>query len=293
MELSTFFRGLLTKIEPNTQTVAKAKKAHETLRGELRNDEEISKADPETYLAGSYARDTAIKDIKDVDIILLLDVDHNTTSPEVVVAWLQSVLQNYYSEVNKQGRSVQVVTDSGFQLDVVLSEPMVDKESPIWIPDRDAGRWVASHPKGQIDFGVRRNASTDGCYKPLVKAMKHWRDRLSPEAARVKSYILESLVSQAITSKPDSYAQGVVRILETIDNNYSAYVKAGIVPNIPDPGYPTVNVAKRWQFEEFASFMRNVSLSRTIAVAAFAESDRDRSIALWRKLFGPEFSSET
>jgi hypothetical protein len=292
VELSSFFRGLLTRIEPKAQTVAKAKKAHETLRDQLKNDEEISKADPESYLAGSYARDTAIKDINDVDIILLLDVDHNTTGPEVVVAWLQSVLQNHYSEVNKQGRSVQVVTDSGFQLDVVPSEPMIDKDSPIWIPDRDAGRWVASHPKGQIEFGVKRNASTDGFYKPLVKAMKHWRDRLSPEAARAKSYILESLVSQAITSKPDSYGHGVVRILETIDTNYAPYANAGIVPNIPDPGYPTVNVAKRWRLEEFASFMQSVALSRAIAVAALAEVDSEKSVALWRKLFGPEFSSE-
>jgi hypothetical protein len=284
----------LGAIEPTPEAVTIAKTSHESLRELLRKDDDVSPADPDSYLAGSYARDTAIKDIKDVDIILLINLDHTKTSPDVVVAWLQSVLQKeeyeeLYPTVRAQGRSVRATTASSFELDVVPSVAISHRDGPVWIPDRDAQEWVASHPRGQIAFGVQRNASTDGRYKHLVKIMKHWRDRLTPAAARVKSYILESLVAENITIKPQSYGHGVVRVLQGIDTAYASYVRARIVPSIPDPGYPGVNVAKRWKFAEFAAFMESVVVSRKAAEAALSEPDKERSIALWRRLFGTAF----
>ena len=86
MELDTYFRGLLSKIEPSPTAVKKAKRAHQDVRERLESDEEISAANPDTYLTGSYARDTALGTIKDVDVILLIDLDHNATTPGVVVA---------------------------------------------------------------------------------------------------------------------------------------------------------------------------------------------------------------
>lgn len=291
MELNSYFRGLLASIEPDASSVATAKRSHEDLRSILQTDNDVSQADPDSYLSGSYARDTAIKDIKDVDIIVLIDLDHSKTTPDVVVAWLQSALQKYYPKVRAQGRSVCVTTDSGFLLDVVPSVPLSHRDGPVWIPDRDAGQWVASHPKGQIDFGVQRNASTAGYYKHLVKIMKHWRDRLSPVNAQVKSYVLESLVAEMTTVEPASYGHGVVRILQGIHVSYAPYVSARIVPKIKDPGYSSVNVAKRWKFDEFTAFIDNVAASRTIAEEALDATDRDQSIALWRRLFGAGFES--
>ena len=290
MELNSYFSGLLGAIEPDPTSVTTAKTAHETLRSQLQRDEEASEADPDSYLTGSYGRSTAIKDIKDVDIIVMIDLDHSKTTPEVVVAWVQSILQKYYTKVRAQGRSVGVTTTSGFDLDVVPSVAMSHRQGPLWIPDRDAGAWVASHPKGQIAFGISRNEATEGYYKHLVKIMKHWRDRLTPAASRVKSYILESLVAENIRYKPVSYGHGVQQILRGIEISYTPYVIAKIVPTVYDPGYPTVNVAKRWKFEEFLTFMERVKEGRAIADAALAESDQDSSIALWRRLFGTTFA---
>ena len=110
-----------------------------------------------------------------------------------------------------------------------------------------------------------------------------------PEAARVKSYILETLVAENIPVKPSSYGHGVRQILQGIDTSYSPYLVAKIVPIIHDPGYSLVNVAKRWKFSEFSTFMKRVRESHAIAAAALEESDKDQSIALWRKLFGTAF----
>ncbi len=289
MELNTYFQGLLSNIEPDDQAVAKAKKSHEDLREILKNDEQISDADPDTYLAGSYARNTAINYIKDVDVVLLLKLDHNKTSPDVVVAWVQKSLQDHYLEVIPQGRSVQVRTDSGFELDVVPSVPIGDRNGPILIPDRDVKSWVASHPKGQISFGIEKNKDTDGYYKPLVKIMKFWRDRFSNETAKAKSYILENLVGENLTGQPSCYASGMLLILQNIYQRYAIYLNTRVVPKIMDLGYSSVNVAKRWKFNEFAAFMEEVRKSQIIANSALRSQNEQESIKLWRQLFGTKF----
>jgi hypothetical protein len=289
MELNSYFRGLLSNIEPSPNAVDKAKKAHEDLREFLKNDEEISKADPDSYLSGSYARDTALNSIKDVDVILQIDLDINATAPGVAIAWVQASLHKYYTNVRPQGRSVHVTTDSGFDLDIVPSVPISYRGGPVRIPDRDVQRWVATHPKGQIAFGIEKNKATDGYYKHLVKIMKHWRDRLPTESSRAKSYILESLVAESLISTPQSYGHGAVNILSSIYSRYAPYLKSGVVPKIPDPGYPSVNVAKRWKFQEFSDFMSAVHSARETATSALDEEEKDKSVKLWQKLFGEKF----
>ena len=290
MELATYFSGLLGNIEPNPRVVATAKKSHEKLREQLENDDQVSQADPDTYLSGSYARDTAINDIKDVDIIMVVDLDHNVTSPNLVICWLQDVLQKYYSRVVAQGRSVRVTTDDGFHLDIVPATSISHRSGPVWIPDRDVGRWVSSHPKGQIEFASQRNTDTDGYYKHLVKIMKFWRDRLSSSDARVKSYVLESLVSECILSTPDSYAHAIVHIFQNIYEQYYSYLSSATVPAITDPGYSPVNVAKRWTIQEFLAFLTMVQSSYKVAKAALDSEDQDQSTQFWRKLFGLKFT---
>ncbi len=289
MELNTYFDGLLSNIEPNAENVKIAKKAHEKLRKSLEDDEDVSNAKPETYLSGSYARDTAINDIKDVDIILLIDLDHQKVTPNVVVTWLEGVLLKYYSSVTRQDRSVGVTTDNDFCLDVVPAVPISHRDGPVWIPDREVKNWVSSHPKGQIMFSTQRNNGTGGRYKPLVKIMKFWRDRLANEQAKAKSYILESLVAESLLSEPPSYGQAVADIFNSIYQKYSLYLTSRSVPTISDPGYPLVNVAKRWTFEEFSSFLNEIKSSRAVAKAALDSSDENESVKLWRKLFGLKF----
>jgi len=289
MELPSYFDGLLANIEPDVKAINTAKKEHKGIRELLEKDSQVSRAEPDTYLSGSYARGTAIKDIKDVDIILEIDIDHKTTEPDSAIFWLLQILQGYYSEVRPQGRSVGVTTDSGFDLDIVLATPISHRRGPVWIPDREAKHWVASHPKAQIEFASQKNTDTGGCYKPLVKIMKFWRDRIVKSEAKVKSYILEALVAESLAKEPLSYANAVTDIFRSIDQKYSKFLTLGSVPIIPDPGYPSVNVAKRWTSREFSAFLTEVKDSYVVAAEALNTDDENKSIRLWRVLFGSEF----
>lgn len=290
MELSSNFRALLSAIEPGATDVTDAKAAHEKVRGELRTDKDSKDAHKDTFLSGSYARSTAINDINDVDVICVLDIDHKITETGSVLAWVEGILSRYYTEVRPQGRSVGVKAAKGVWLDIVPATPLSTDDGPLWIPDREAKVWVPTHPKGQIAAEVEKNRITEGFYVQVVKLLKLWRDRLPTESCRLKSYILETLAHQTI-GKPSSLAVGIVNVLEGIERNYGIYRTIATVPSIADPGYLSVNVAKRWSSSEFIDFMTQVKTSAATARSALDCRDEDQSRKLWRSLFGSKFGA--
>ena len=290
MELSGDFKTLVSSIEPGPQHVKDAKAAHEKVRERLRTDDESKEAHKDTYLSGSYARSTAINDIKDVDVICVLDIEKTITPPEVVLAWIHAILARYYAETKRQGRSIGVGAAKNVWLDIVPTCPMSTNDGPLWIPDREAHEWVQSHPKGQIAAAADQNKATAGYYVQVVKLMKFWRDRLPTKSCQPKSYILEVLVHSTI-GYPSSHAAAVVNVLEGIVRTYGAFAKTNNVPSIPDPGYPSVNVAKRWTSTEFDDFMGQVRSSAGIARHALNEGDETESRKHWRKLFRGQFGN--
>jgi len=288
VELVSDFRAFLSLLQPGDEDVTAAKAAHEKVRDTLRTDSESKDAHKDTFLSGSYARRTAINDINDVDVICVLDIDHTITTPEVVLAWIQGVLARYYKETRPQGRSVGANAAKNVWLDIVPATPVSAEDGPLWIPDRDAHQWVQTHPKGQIDAGFNKNKTTNGYFVQTVKLLKSWRDRLPTKSCQLKSYILETLIRQTIGS-PSSLAAAVVNVLEGIERSYGTYCNTNLVPNISDPGYSSVNVAKRWPAEEFNDFMVQVKSAAARARSAFNSSDETESRKLWRQLFGSKF----
>jgi len=288
VELNGSFGTYLSSIEPTGDAVDDAVEAHEEVRGHLKKDEQTKDAHKDTFLSGSYARHTAINDINDVDVICVVDIDHTITEPEVVLSWLNGVLKDYYSKTRLQGRSIGASHENGVWLDIVPGTPMSADDGPLWIPDRDAKVWVQAHPKGQIAASTAKNKATDGYYVPTAKLLKLWRDRLPTEKSKPKSYILETLIHQTI-GYPSSYARAVVNVLEGIENSYGWYRGTGMVPQLPDPGYPSVSVAKRWSSDDFSAFLDQVKPAAQSARQAFDATDEAESKKLWRKLFGSSF----
>lgn len=288
MELASDFSAFLSSIQPGEDNVTAAKTAHETVRERLRTDEESKEAHKDTFLSGSYARRTAINEINDVDVICILDLDHRITEPEVCLAWIQGILARYYKETKRQGRSVGANAAKGVWLDIVPATPVSTDDGPLWIPDREAREWVQTHPKGQIAASLNKNKSTNGYYVQVTKLLKFWRDRLGTDPCNPKSYILEALIHGTIGC-PSSHAQAIVNVLEGINQTYGSYRNLDNVPVISDPGYPSVNVAKRWSSSEFKPFLTNVKNAAAVARSAYDSKDEATSRKLWRQIFGSSF----
>ena len=288
MELASDFKALLSSVQPGDTDVADAKAAHEKVREQLRTDSESKEAHKDTFLSGSYARRTAINDINDVDVICILDLDQSITEPEVVLAWIESILGRYYKETKRQGRSVGAQAAKGVWIDIVPATLISTDDGPIWIPDRKAKEWVQTHPKGQISSTNDKNKATNGYYVQIVKLLKFWRDKLPTESCRLKSYILESLIHGSIGS-PSSHATAIVNVLEGVERTYGPYRDLNVVPTISDPAYASVNVAKHWESKDFNDFMKQVKAAAINARKALDNADEAESRKLWRQVFGSKF----
>ena len=158
------------------------------------------------------------------------------------------------------------------------------KTEPLWIPNRDAGKWERTHPLEQIKWTWAKNANCNKHYVNVVKAVKWWQ-RVHHEDDRPKGYPLEHLVGACCPDAITSVAEGVTLTLEAIVANYG--VKQ--VPCLPDHGVPEHNVLDRVSGGEFANFYEHVKEAAQIAREALDTDDKEKSIGKWRELFGSKF----
>ncbi len=303
LNLSDHFDVLLQKIEPDGERAEFARDIPALVRDYLQQHEDIETVEPYSRLAGSYARCTAIKDIKDVDLLLTLDRSYRKKEPEEVLEKVFSVLGGLPEALGssskpvirrRQRRSINVhVDEHDFDLDIVPA--VVDRgiDKPLAIPDRDWSRWVETHPLGYADKLSELNGKHQDKVVPLIKLVKHWRD-VQMCYRRPKSYWLECLVYHLIdngkvTTKRRSYAELFQLVLASIAQDFRQDLEMeGKVPEILDPMLGN-NVAHNWERAAFETFMRRIDESLGWAERAIAEDDEEKAVELWQKVFGEEW----
>jgi len=303
LSLSDHFDVLLQKIEPDGERAEFARDVPALVRDYLKQHEDIETVEPYSRLAGSYARCTAIKNIKDVDLLLTLHRRYRKKEPEEVLEQVFSVLGGLPDALGssskpvirrRQRRSINVHVDEyDFDLDIVpaVVEHGIDK--PLTIPDRDWSRWVETHPLGYADKLSELNGKHQDKGVPLIKLAKHWRDEHMCYR-RPKSYWLECLVYHlinggTISTKGRSYAALFQSVLASIAQDFRQYLEQeGKVPEILDPMLGN-NVAHNWERAAFETFMRRIDESLGWAERAIAEDDKEKAVELWQKVFGAEW----
>jgi len=310
MKLPSYFKEFLGEIEPSPSYKEDQKAGHATLRRRLASDDQFGPIHVNTFLQGSYKRNTAIHPGKDVDIVVVTSLDPAKVTPSEANAFLGKCLRKYYEKVDPQTRSF-AVTLSYVSMDVVLAtshlisaDPTLQKsfskidglelatgwtEHPLLIPDRDLGRWVETDPKRQLAWTTELNEACGGYFVPLVKLLKWWRLECYERPKNPKGYVLERLAGDCVDRSVRDHAEGFLSLLQNLYRAYSGYVSARGVPNLPDPGVPSHNVAQRLSSEDFAVFMEKVTQAMPVARAALEEPDTKKSADLWRKLFGAKF----
>jgi hypothetical protein len=310
MNLPSYFKEFLAEIEPSPSYKEDQKSGHTTLRKRLAGDDDFKTIHVNTFLQGSYKRNTAIHPGKDVDIVVVTSLDSASTSPAAANAILEKCLRRYYGNVTPQSRSFGV-TLSYVSMDVVLAtSPALRKDAGLmesvrmtkeledpsaWIdhslliPDRDRGSWVETDPKQQLQWTTDLNAACGGYFVPLVKLFKWWRKETYQTPKYPKGYVLERFAGECVDRSVRDHGEGFVRLLENLQEKYGALAPTGSVPHLADPGVRSHNVAHRLSADDFKVFISKVAAALAIARAASGESDVQKSAELWRQLFGTKF----
>lgn len=287
------FLDLLKDIEPSTTTVGSCSSAHRTLRSWLAQHSEFSEVHVETFLSGSYKRDTAIRpqiidgELQRPDVDIIVVTNHTRfDEPKVVLDALKKALVDAgYKNLKVNRRSI-AVTLAGVDMDVV---PVIENGLAYLIPDIELKSWLPTNPPGHTQWTINVNKAAGGRFKPLVKLLKWWRRVHLSNLKRPKGFILECLVAKHMNYTQTNYETLFVELLEAVRDSYALHVALGMVPNIDDPGVRGNNVFSNVTAEEFKTFYNKVKEQASLARKAKDEADDAEALKLWRQVLGPRF----
>lgn len=193
-----FLRQVVAQIEPTPGQKDGARRSHSHLR-DLLNTGQMGQRILNSYLSGSYARDTAIRPLDDVDIIFEIDPSawnaglfSSLPPPERVLESFATAIRRRYqlSSVYGQRRSVRLQLNH-LDIDIVPAVAQSADPTVILVPDRKTEDWIKSSPLRHSQNATRVNAKRDSKFKPLVKLLKFWNSNL-PETVRCKSFMIET-----------------------------------------------------------------------------------------------------
>lgn len=275
----------LKQIEPTSTQKEGGRRSHKFLR-DILGTGNMGNRLVDSYLSGSYARDTAVRPLEDVDIIFVIDparwpqngfrlvLDDDYPVPEVVLKTFMNAIRYRYrdSSLRMQNKSVRLRL---YHLDIDVV-PAIDRgknDGTILIPDRRKGDWIVTAPKKHNDIASAINQRQAGRFKPLVKLLKFWNGAL-PSTAGFKSFAIETIACRLFQGTAiRSLEEGLLLFFDFVSsfgNDGQLYKwpdKFGVslewleckVPDIADTGS---NVAAGIDETRKRKFIKNAIVSR-------------------------------
>jgi hypothetical protein len=200
-DCEAYLRDLVQSVEPSATQKAAASRSHNYLR-EVLCTGQFGPRIRDSYLSGSYARDTAISPIDDVDIVIVVDPAGwpcrfwaDRPEPERILRSFAVAIRYRYrqSSVYLQRRSVRLRLYH-LDIDVVPALETVGDSDVLEIPDADSDVWIKTAPRVHTRIATEVNLARGGRFKPLVKLAKYWNTQL-PQASRLKSFAIETIAA--------------------------------------------------------------------------------------------------
>ncbi|MEX3963347.1 hypothetical protein AB4Y42_14180 [Paraburkholderia sp. EG286B] len=290
------FIDFLSEIEPSPTTKSVCSSAHSNLREKLEKHETYKDIHVNTYLSGSYARNTALRPRQtngtvrrpDVDIIVVTNHRHYNLPSDVIGTLRRAVKSLGYTEVEANRRSICVSLGS-VEMDVVPVIASPWDQGGWLIADKSEEQWLVTNPMGHNQWASAVNKKANGDFVPLVKLVKWWRRENLPHLKRPKGFILETLVAKHMDYKGTSYEELFAKFLEAIRDEYRWTAQTGQVPYLEDPSVSGNNVFSRVKSEEFKRFYDLAEAHAALVRRAQRETDADKALVLWQRIFGDRF----
>ncbi len=292
------FQRLLDDQRPGDRADA-ARDAAPGVRDHLKKHPELPTLYPHTRLIGSYKRNTANRNMKDVDILVFVDVEENDYTPSAALKLLRDTLNDYpdsESSTRTQKRSVRItLTDHDIDLDLIPALNYTsDNSRPLRIPDRDADAWIDTHPLRYEELLNDLHKNHGDAVKPLMRLFKIWRDQHFINKCP-KSYWLEVLTYNAVrysgVRPEDGLPRAFRNLLQAAIDKLGTYADLGMTPALTDPVLGN-DIAGDWPAEYWQSFVKKSRDFRDIADKALAEEDEDQAAKQWARVFGDAWPLE-
>jgi superfamily II DNA or RNA helicase len=244
---------------------------------------------------GSWAHKTIVKPMpgKEFDADVLLQIRKpEDWEPADYVSKLWSAFRDsgvYREKVSRKARCVRVQYAGECHVDVV---PFIRSSSGGQITNRDYNSFESADPTGFTAWFKERNNTTGGHLKRVIRLVKYLRNYKG--VFSIKSVILTTLLAErvhntALRTDPACYADvpsTLKALMLALADHLDTHDEP---PTVVDPSDITCTFNHRWDPDTYPNLRTRIRFYANKIAAAYDEEDQDRSMALWREVFGPEF----
>lgn len=192
------FKENLSITDPQTETVS-------TRQRNIRKVVEVGLTVQESFLTGSYSRNTMIAPLTeaDIDIFMVLDnqyyyhYDGQNGGQAGLLDFVKRTLRKTYTrtpDISRDGQAVTIRFDD-FVIDVIPA--FYRKGGGYLIPNSVSQTWLSTDPKKHVELISSANTSHNGDFIPLVKMIKCWNRNIQ---SNFHSFHLEVLALSILSN---------------------------------------------------------------------------------------------
>lgn len=306
----------LSNIEPDKIYKEQASKAQNELREYLRTSEKFKDLFLDSFLTGSYKRHTAIKEIKDVDIIVILNKTATLLEPnediKKIFNTLKETLKESYDieQVEQQQRSVKLIwkfenkkdnniRNEALTIDIVPAiRTQEGSNYNLWIPDKNLDTWIKTNPQGHIDKITEKNQNSSDIngqkpFVPFVKILKFWKSENYKVPKRPKGFLLECIAYHSWDNTADNWFECIIEAYQDIINKYGAYKNINtdteISSIIEDIGLEGEYIHTSTTYNNFKKFIEKVETTLNKLNEAKQADSKYEAIKKFQEVFGSDY----
>jgi|APLak6261679142_1056127.scaffolds.fasta_scaffold00017_10 predicted nucleotidyltransferase len=291
MAVSDRFKTLLDRIEPSPTT----QQLVESHRASVASHLKSAFAANQVKLIGSHARGTAISNVSDVDLLLVLSRSEVTwggarSSSQSVLGNVRRELQARFrnTDIGRDGQAVVVdFGDGRHPVDVVPGVylgPGQDNYPVYEIPDGDGG-WMQTSPEVHNRFIAAANQRSGNKLTGVAQLLKFWRGTRN---APVSSFHLELVLADSgICTVPKSYAAALAEALALLAQRQGRALQDPL--GISGWVSATNTEAKR---QQLAASLRESAEHARAAVSSDAYGSYPEAYRQWDIVFNGQFPKQ-
>lgn len=247
---------------------------------------------------GSYAHKTIIKPVArndefDADILIFIK-DQDFKPDEFLRDYVKEIYYvfkdngNYKDIVRLGTRCVTIDYAGDSHLDVV---PCVEFQEKFYICNRTEKRYEQTDGDGYRKWFIERNKTTGkNLLRKVTRLLKFLRDHKSNYS--IKSILLTTLLGNHVydSDKDSSAFNDLPQALKTLSNRVNEFLQNNLqMPTIENPALPEETFNRNWDMVKYENFRRKFDLYNAKINKAYEEKDHNKSVKLWREVFGDDF----
>jgi len=293
MELTAYFEHFLAnEVNLNQDRINTIDEKIDVVENLLKDNEIFKKRFKGLVPQGSYAQKTIIKPPKDkdfdVDVLLQLHAN-DKWEPKDYVQNLFSVFSQsdkYKKITDINTRCITINYKGDFHVDLV---PCVERGGNIYITNKDENKWEQTNPEVYTQWLMNKNSNSHNYLIKTIRLFKYLRDM--KENFSVKSILLNTLLGNCINdSEALSDFKNLPTAFITVFQRLDVFLQSNAsVPTISNPTLSEEDFNRHWDQKKYSNFRDKINVYFNKSKEAYEESDKPKSIQLWRDVFGSAF----